>query len=136
MQLILPGKTDVAILKLAGQNLYSRLLDAGVRIFEYQPQVLHAKLLIIDDVVYVGSCNLDVRSLRLNFELLIRVPDARIAEQARELVANDAELCKPIEPEQWEKETTWWRKLQCKIAYWLVTRLDPFLARRRLRTLR
>jgi cardiolipin synthase len=136
VQLILPAKTDVPILRLAGQNLYSRLLHEGIRILEYQPQILHAKLLIIDDVLYVGSCNLDVRSLRLNFELLVRVPDRQMALRARELVAADELHSKQIVPTEWEHTCTWWQRLKRKIAYWLVTRLDPFLARRRLRTLR
>ena len=49
----------------AGRSLYRRLLlKAGVEIFhEHQPQILHAKLIIVDGVVYVGSSNLDPRSL-------------------------------------------------------------------------
>ncbi len=59
VQLILPGKSDVLISQLAGRSLYRRLLQAGVEIYEYQPQILHAKLIIIDDIVYAGSSNLD-----------------------------------------------------------------------------
>lgn len=136
VQLILPSKTDVPILRRAGHNLYSRLLREKVQIFEYQPQVLHAKLFVIDDVVYVGSCNLDVRSLRLNFELLIRIPDAGVAQEARNLFGADVSRSSAITLDEWEKSCTWWQRLECKVAYWLVTRLDPFLARRRLRTLR
>src|SRR5207249_10237902 len=65
VKLILPGKSDVLVSQLAAQSLYRRFLKAGVEICEYQPQVLHAKLFIIDDVVYVGSANLDQRSLNI-----------------------------------------------------------------------
>src|SRR5262249_46013880 len=51
VQLILAGKSDVLLSQLAGQSLYRRFLKTGVSIFEYQPQILHAKLIIIDDVV-------------------------------------------------------------------------------------
>jgi cardiolipin synthase A/B len=53
VQLILPGKCDVLVSQLAGQSLYRRFLKAGVQIYEYQPQVLHAKLIIADNIVYV-----------------------------------------------------------------------------------
>jgi cardiolipin synthase len=136
VQLILPAKTDVSLLRLAGQHLYSRLLREGAHVFEYQPQILHAKLLILDEVLYIGSCNLDVRSLRLNFELLVRVPDAKIVQQARELFAADTVRSKVVVLEDWEQSSTWWRRFERQVAFWLVTRLDPLLARRRLRTLR
>jgi cardiolipin synthase len=49
VQLLLAGKSDVAVSRLAAQSLYRRLLKGGVQIHEYQPQILHAKLLIIDE---------------------------------------------------------------------------------------
>src|ERR1017187_4107745 len=52
VQLILAGKSDVHLSQLAGQSLYGRLLKGGVEIYEYQPQILHAKLIIVDDIVY------------------------------------------------------------------------------------
>src|SRR6266581_2207550 len=69
--------------ELAGQSLYRRFLKAGVEIFEYQPQILHTKLIIIDDVIYLGSANLDQRSLNINYELMIRFESRQMAEQAR-----------------------------------------------------
>ncbi len=136
VRLVLPQQSDVPVLRLAGQHLYSRLLRDGVQIYEYMPQVLHAKLLVIDDVLYVGSCNLDVRSLRLNFELLLRIPDARLAYQARQLLAEDISRSNPVLPADWERASHWWQRMERRIAYWLVMRLDPFLARRRLRIAR
>ena len=76
VQLILAGKSDVPLAQLAAQSLYRRLLRSGVEIYEYQPQILHAKLIIVDGIVYTGSSNLDVRSLRINYELMIRFADA------------------------------------------------------------
>ena len=72
VQLILAGQSDVQLSKLAAQSLYRRLLRAGVEIYEYQPQILHAKLFMVDDAVYTGSSNLDTRSLQINYELMIR----------------------------------------------------------------
>ena len=72
VQMILAGKSDVLLSQLAGQSLYRRFLRSGVQIHEFTPQILHAKLIVIDDVVYVGSSNLDQRSLNINYELMVR----------------------------------------------------------------
>ena len=47
----------------------------GVEIFEYQPTKLHSKLVVLDDVVHIGSSNFDIRSLYLNLEMMLRVDD-------------------------------------------------------------
>jgi cardiolipin synthase A/B len=136
VRLVLPGKSDVPVLRLAGQHLYSRLMSGGVQVFEYRPQVLHAKLLVIDDVVYVGSCNLDTRSLRINFELLLRLPDAALAEQARRLIEQDIAYSERIDLVQWRHGSGWWRRLSRRFAFWLAIRFDLFLVRRKLRSMR
>ncbi|HYM35113.1 MAG TPA: phospholipase D-like domain-containing protein, partial [Steroidobacteraceae bacterium] len=122
VRLILPGRTDVAVLRLAAQHLYARILKDGALIFEYQPQVLHAKLLVIDDVVYVGSSNLDARSLRLNFELLVRLPITALAAEARQLIATDISRSRLIKPREWQEKSYWWNRIERQLAYWLVTR--------------
>ena len=55
IKIITSGQTDVRLARFAGRALYNRLLNAGIQIFEYQPQILHSKLIIADDVVYVAS---------------------------------------------------------------------------------
>jgi cardiolipin synthase len=136
VRLILPGKSDVPVLRLAGQHLYARLLRSGVQIFEYQPQIMHAKLLVMDEVVYVGSCNLDTRSLRINFELLLRLPCGELAEQARRLAEWDIAHSEPIDLVAWQKYSGWWRRLTRRFAFWLAIRFDLILVRRRLRSMR
>lgn len=90
--LCLPAKSDVWFVKAAAKSLYSRLLKDGVHIFEYQPQILHSKILIIDDWATVGSHNLNHRSLShdleaeavitdpLNLQLLIQDWDQKITK--------------------------------------------------------
>jgi len=135
VQLILPGKSDVLVSQLAAQSLYRRFLKAGVEICEYQPQVLHAKLFIIDDVVYVGSANLDQRSLNINYELMIRFENRQLAEQAREIFADTLQRCEPITFEQWRQSRTLWRRLKQRWAYFLLVRIDPAVARRQWKAL-
>jgi cardiolipin synthase len=135
VQLILPGKSDVPLSLLAAQSLYRQLLMDGVEIYEFQPQILHAKLIIVDDIVYVGSSNLDQRSLRINYELMIRIQNAQIAGDARAIFAGDLHRCRRIEFEQWRKVHPFWLRLKRRLAYYLLVRIDPNLARRQWRSL-
>jgi cardiolipin synthase len=135
VQLILAGKSDVQLSQLAGRSLYRRFLKAGVAIYEYEPQVLHAKLIIVDDVVYIGSSNLDQRSLQINYELMIRFQHAEMARQAREVFAASLKHSRQIELDQWRKSRTLWQKIKQRFAYWLLVRMDPYMARRQWRAL-
>ena len=135
VRLILAGKSDVLISRVAGQSLYRRFLRAGVQINEYQPQVLHAKLIIADDAVYVGSANLDQRSLNINYELMIRFHQKEIAEQARGIFSRTLANCRQITLEEWRRSRTVWRRIKQRWAYWLLVRIDPYLAGRQWRNL-
>jgi cardiolipin synthase A/B len=135
VQLILAGKSDVLVSQLAGQSLYRRLIAAGVQIFEYQPQILHAKLIIADDIVYVGSANLDPRSLSINYELMVRFERKAIAEQARAIFASSLTHSRLVGKEEWRRSRTIWGRLKQRWAYWLVVRIDPYIAGRQWRTL-
>ena len=131
VQLILQGKSDITVSHLAAQSLYRRLLKAGVQIYEYQPQILHAKLIIADEAVYAGSANLDQRSLNINYELMIRFDRPELAEQARTVFADTLKHCRQITREEWRRSRTIWRRLKQRWAYWLLVRIDPYVARRR-----
>jgi cardiolipin synthase len=136
VQLILAGKSDVPLVQFAGRRLYSTFLRAGVKIYEFEPQILHSKLFLIDDVVYAGSSNLDTRSLRINYELLVRIENAPLAAEARDIFQKDQEHCRKIDRVTWSKTRTLWTKLREDWAYFIVVRVDPYLARRQLRGLR
>jgi cardiolipin synthase len=77
VRLLLQGKLDYRIAGLAARSLYEELLGAGVRIFEYTPAYLHAKVARVDDEwATVGSSNIDPLSLLLNLEANVVVRDA------------------------------------------------------------
>jgi len=109
------------------------LLKAGVRIFEYQPQILHARLIIVDDAVYVGSANFDLRSLHFNYELMIRFQSPEMAAQARELFATRLANCREVSFEEWSRSRSLWERLKQRWAYFLLVRIDPYIARRQWR---
>jgi cardiolipin synthase len=135
VQLILAGKSDVFLSQFAGRSLYRRLMDAGVEIYEYQPQILHAKLIIIDGAVYVGSANLDPRSLQINYELMIRFQKPELFEGARDIFQQVLKHSVRVEPEAWRKSRTLWRRIKHRLAYWLLVELDPWVARWQWRSL-
>jgi cardiolipin synthase A/B len=132
---LLAGRSDVPLAQRAAEHLYSRLMRRRVSLFEYQPQVLHAKLLVMDDTVYVGSCNLDHRSLHINFELLLRLEWPELAADARQwfeaALANSA----PLQRSSWIRGRAPGRRLWSWLAYLLLSRVDPLIARRRFRAI-
>ena len=136
VQLILPGKSDVPLSRLAARSLYSRMMRAGIEIYEYQPQILHAKIIILDDAVYAGSANLDIRSLHLNYELLVRVTKEKIVAEAREIFSGDLEQCRRIDPATWKKSRTFLEKLRERWAHFVLARLDPLISRHRWKAMR
>jgi cardiolipin synthase A/B len=136
VQLLLGGKTDVALAQLASRRLYQPLLKSGVEIFEYQPQILHAKMLVLDDTVYVGSANLDIRSLRINYDLFLRLTGAQMADEARAIFTEALAHSRRIDARQWRRSRGVWEKLKERWAFFVLARLDVYLAKRQLRRLR
>jgi cardiolipin synthase len=135
VRLILAGQSDVPLSMLAARGLYRRFLTRGVEIYEYQPQILHAKLFIVDNAVYTGSSNLDTRSLRINYELMLRFEDATLVASARGMVNDILKHCRRVTMEDWRRSHTFWQRLKQRWAYFLLNRIDPYLARRQWRDL-
>ena len=135
VQLILAGKSDVPLMRIATRSLYPSLLRAGVEIYEYKPQILHAKMVIVDDVIYAGSANLDARSLGINYEVVARIPNPGLAAEAREIFANDLQHCRRIQSKTLRRAQSRWEKLIIRWAMFVFARLDPYLARRQRRRL-
>jgi cardiolipin synthase A/B len=133
VRLILAAKTDVKLSQLASRYLYRSLLRAGVQIYEYQPQILHTKLYLFDDIFHVGSANMDKRSLLVNYELLVRVQNKELAEYGRIFFAQTLEHCTQIELETWRASRTFWSKMKERWAYFVLSRLDPYLTQLQLK---
>lgn len=104
VRLLLPGPTDIPILRHAGHGYYEALLARGIRIFEYQPAVLHAKTLVADDyVAVVGSSNLDFRSFRYNAECNLVILDEEFAGQLAAAFETDLENAVEIDRAAWAR---------------------------------
>ena len=93
VRLLLPSRSDWRVVAACARSYYDELLARGVKIFEYQPRMLHAKALLVDDdCSLVGSANFDLRSFRLNFEVAVVVYEPSFATQlAAQLTADFAQ---------------------------------------------
>jgi cardiolipin synthase len=129
VQIVLPYATDVPISRYAAWYTYKRLLREGCEIYEYQPRPLHAKLLVIDDVVYIGSANIDFRSLHLNFEMTLRIQNAEFAAEARQLVHDAIGLSNRITQEIYNQNSGLLQRFLQKASYLLLSKFDLFSSR-------
>lgn len=131
VRLLFSRKSDVPMAGWAARGLYGRLLRAGIEVWEYLPTMLHAKLAIVDDSIIAGSANLDIRSGRINYELVAVVYDQAIATQARSDFEEDLKQSERVTLEQW-RARPWIQKGKELISYWLLARADIFAARAEL----
>jgi cardiolipin synthase len=129
-RLVLPAISDNGATIGASRSLYGRLLRAGVSIFEFQPCKLHTKLIVVDNACYFGSANFDMRSLRLNAELMLRIEDAGLAAKLRELVDHQQAASEEITRELHRKRSSWLTWLRWRASWWLVSVLDYSVTRR------
>jgi cardiolipin synthase len=96
VEIVVPGKKiDQKLVRWASRRHWPELIRAGVRIFEYQPTMVHVKLMIVDDIfVSVGSGNFDNRSIRLNDEANLDVLARNFAAQQIRLFESDKKQCR------------------------------------------
>jgi len=114
----------------AARHTYWRLLKRGVEVYEYQPTKLHTKLIVIDDVVHLGSANFDMRSLYLNLEMMLRIEDADFAAAMRAFLEGEIAQSRRITSEEHLRERTWFNRLKWGIAHFIVTTMDYNVSRR------
>ncbi len=105
VKLLMPGeKIDKSFVRYASQSRWGSLLDAGVRMYEYQPAMYHAKIMIVDDYfVSVGSTNFDNRSFRFNDEANVNVLDGDFGSTMAALFDEDLLASDEIGREEWEQ---------------------------------
>jgi cardiolipin synthase len=90
VQLILPTRTDSRLVDAAGRTFHDELAEAGVAIHLYGPPMIHAKTCVVDrDLAIVGSANLDNRSMRLNFEVVVAIYGGPTVAALAELFERD-----------------------------------------------
>ncbi len=114
VRILVPGDhTDAVPVQWAGRSYYEELLGSGVRIFEFQASMMHAKTILADDAWgIVGSANMDERSMELNEENVLGITDPGFARAIAEGVEADLGRSREIDLEQWRKRPAYQRVLE------------------------
>jgi cardiolipin synthase A/B len=115
-------RTDVQVVRLAGRAWYESLLEAGVRVYEWQPTTLHAKTFVVDGEWFtIGSMNFDNRSLALNDEATLMVRDRTLGARMDAIFMDDLPFAEEITAEPFRRRS-WLQRIAERGAN-LITRL-------------
>jgi cardiolipin synthase len=103
VDVMLPGPhADKRVCRLASESIYSTLVEGGVRIWEFQPSMLHAKVLTVDGIAaVVGSANMNRRSMSHDEEVVLSVLDPAVARRLEQDFDDELPRCRLIEPRRW-----------------------------------
>lgn len=113
IELMMPRHPDWPYLRWVAHTYLEELLRAGVRIYEFKAGFLHTKAFIIDDeVASLGTCNVDVRSLRLDFEVNVLLSGTTSVRHLSEDFERDLDLCEEIEYAAFIERPLWRRLLE------------------------
>ena len=113
------GSSDVQTARLAGRATYDALLRAGVRIYEWEPTVMHAKTFVIDGVwSTIGTINFDNRSLALNEEATLMILDPDVGHQLETIFLDDMAHAVPITLEHFSRRS-WIQRLAEKSTFFV-----------------
>jgi cardiolipin synthase len=123
IKILVPDKSDSALVNAAARSYYGDLLAAGAEIYLYQKGFIHAKTLVSDgQLAIIGTANMDHRSFELNFEVNSMIYDTATAEQLRDVFYDDIKNAKKINPNTWKK-----RPLYKQLPERVVRLLSPLL---------
>ena len=109
VSVLVPGRHAVPLAtRRCSRRRYGELLAAGVHIFEYQPAMMHAKTMVVDECWSVfGSANFDPRSFGINDEINAAVFDRELAGRLREQFRIDVGASRPVSYEEWKRRPLW-----------------------------
>lgn len=105
VKVIVPGKyIDIPNVRLASRFHYGELLDGGVQIYEFQPTMMHNKVMVVDSIwTSIGSINFVNRSMRKNAEVSVTVYDRPFASEVEHMVERDLARCEVLSKQAWKK---------------------------------
>lgn len=119
---VVPGAgTDQRWVRLASRRMFGQLLDAGVRIYEYEPGMIHVKMLVVDGLwCAIGTTNLDNRSFEHNDEVNLTIRDAQVAARLLQDQTADMAKAREVTLADWKRRPLW-EKLIGSVA-WVLER--------------
>ncbi|WP_380872850.1 phosphatidylserine/phosphatidylglycerophosphate/cardiolipin synthase family protein [Sphingomonas sp. DBB INV C78] len=129
-RVVTAAKSDNLSTIAAARHTYHLLLKRGVEVYEFQPSKLHTKLIIVDDIVYIGSANFDMRSLYVNLEVMLRIEDRAFADHLRAYVDGECAQSEQVTEDAHRRAGGWLSRLRWGLAYYLLAVVDVRLTRR------
>ncbi len=106
VKLLVPMKSDSALVNAAARSYYNEILQAGVEVYLYKKGFVHAKTVVADgQLTIIGTANMDHRSFELNFEVNAMIYDADLAQQLKKAFVNDLEHSVKINAKDWARRT-------------------------------
>lgn len=113
VRIMMPEHTDSVLLHYASFSYVTQCLKAGIKVYLYEPGMLHAKTMIVDDeFVTAGSANFDFRSFENNFESNLLIYDAEINRKMRDIFFEDLKYCRKLNLSEWKKRPITQRLLE------------------------
>jgi cardiolipin synthase len=114
VRILLPDEhTDAKLIRRTSHSYFEDLLSAGVRIYEYQPSMMHGKSVVVDgEWSVVGSANMDVRSKELNHENVLGILDSTFGATLERVFLQDLTKSEEIKLETWRKRGPWSRFME------------------------
>ena len=104
VRIILPKINNHKYAGMASKALYEELMEAGARIYQRMPPFIHAKAMVIDsNIALVGTANLDVRSLELNYETTVLFEDEATANKLKRIIHDDMQASNELDLNEWVK---------------------------------
>lgn len=123
VRIMIPEKTDSILLGFGSRSYIDDCLKAGVKVYQYQPGMLHAKTMIIDDdFVTTGSVNFDFRSFENNFEANLLIYSEDVNRRMRDIFFNDLQFSQKLTLSQWRKRSSFEKTMEA-----LVRLFSPIL---------
>lgn len=123
VKIVLPGVKENGLAYFAGQSYFSDMLSSGIRLYQLQDSVLHAKTAVIDSLwSTVGSANMDTRSFLHNYELNVMIYDPQLGNAMETAFQEDLRLSEEVDRTEWEA-----RPAANKLKEWLAQRLEYWL---------
>jgi cardiolipin synthase A/B len=117
VRVVVPANSDVPVVQYAARHLFTRLLRRRFHIYERLGNMLHSKVMIVDDRwTVLGSTNMDARSLWINLEFIALIHSRKLAQVMNDIVAYDMAHSKRVQLREF-REQSWWRRLRDRLAW-------------------
>lgn len=100
VRIIVPRMGDSRLVTAAASTFADEVAAEGVKVYEYQPRMIHSKTIVVDDeLAIIGTANMDNRSFRLNFEVVAAIYDRDVAAELAVMFEEDLEFTEPVKRE-------------------------------------